>query len=178
MYCDITWSVNQGFQKSSLSPATCSEASNNFCTFQCLPQLPTISHAFQHLLQSSNNFPHLPTISMCSNISRTHSATTGYLSIVQSNFRMTSTCSPMFLSSFCLFFTCSHSPSFQTCSRWNIHLVYSHSNCVPSVSPVWISTLVPFVSFSVWSVFQNRTLCVWGRDARVEATPYLLCWKT
>ena len=43
----------------------------------------------------------------------------------------------------------SHFPSLQTCFRWNIHLIYT-------------------------SVFQNRTLCAQGHNARVEAKSFLL----
>jgi len=52
------------------------------------------------------------------------------------------------------------------------HIVSIYTQMFPPVSPVWISTLVPPVSFSVWSVFQNRTLCAQGRNARVEAKSF------
>jgi len=37
------------------------------------------------------------------------------------------------------------------------HIVSIYTQMFPPVSPVWISTSVPPVSFSVWSAFWNRT---------------------
>jgi len=54
------------------------------------------------------------------------------------------------------------------------HIVSIYTQMFPPVSPVWISTSVPLVSFSVWSAFQNRTLCAQGRNAQVEAKSFLL----
>jgi len=52
------------------------------------------------------------------------------------------------------------------------HIVSIYTQVFPPVSPVWISTSVPPVSFSVWSLFRNRTLCARGRNAQVETKSF------
>jgi len=52
------------------------------------------------------------------------------------------------------------------------HIVSIYTQMFPPVSPVWISTSVPPVSFSVWLAFRNRTGCARGCNAQVEAKSF------
>jgi len=117
-YCDITWSVTQAFRKSFLSPATCSAASNDF------PHLPMSSAVFQCFPIPSDDFYMFWLF---------HSA--------PDTFWVSQHSSVWLWNDFCMFpyvsliILCSsshvpHSPSFRTCSRWNIQWATKLFECL------------------------------------------------
>jgi len=115
----------------------------------------SIFHSFRHF------FPQLSTAFDVFCLFQHFSMFISYLSILQLYFWMTFLCS-VYVFDF---------PSLQTCSRWNIHLVnISNYFLLYLQSKYWL--WFSLVSFSVWSVFQHRTLYAQGHNTLVEANPF------